>query len=72
MKRTAKLQSKAGEKKKKRGRKARPSYLEESLRDLEKMREFYMKENKKMDVKTRAKARNRISAFESRIKKRQY
>ena len=57
--------------KKKRGRKAADNYLANSKRELEKMRSEYDKEKASLHVKERAKRRNRISALESRIKKRE-
>jgi len=58
------------EPKKKRGRKAAVNYLSTAQTTLEEMRTKYEQEKKKLAVKERAKHRNRISALESRIKKR--
>ena len=56
--------------KKKRGRKAKESYLEEAEKELTSLKQKYLGEKVGMKVSERAKARNRISALESRIKKR--
>lgn len=58
--------------KKKRGRKAADNYLSNSKRELERLRFEYDKEKAGLHVKERAKRRNRISALESRIKKREH
>ena len=55
---------------KKRGRKAKESYLEEAEVELKKLKNDYAQKKISMPVSERAKARNRISALESRIKKR--
>ena len=57
--------------KKKRGRRAMEDYLASAQEDLKKMKEKYDREKKGLNVKERAKHRNRISALESRIKKRE-
>ena len=57
--------------KKKRGRKANDKYLECAEKELERLKGDYKSKKADMKVKDRAKARNRISALESRIKKRQ-
>ena len=57
--------------KKKRGRKAADNYLANSKKELLKMRAEYDQEKAGLHVKERAKRRNRISALESRIKKRE-
>ena len=46
-------------------------YLASAQEDLKKMKEKYDREKKGLNVKERAKHRNRISALESRIKKRE-
>ena len=57
--------------KKKRGRKAQDNYLAKANQELEDMKSAYEKIRKELSVKERAKQRNRISALESRIKKRE-
>jgi len=57
--------------KKKRGRKAADNYLSNSKKELDRLRLEYDKEKAGLHVKERAKRRNRISALESRIKKRE-
>ena len=56
--------------KKKRGRKAKDDYLELAEAELKNLKADYNGKKKDMAVKDRAKARNRISALESHIKKR--
>lgn len=56
----------------KRGRKAQDGYLETAEDQLKKLKVEYGKAKDGMGVKERAKHRNRISALESRIKKRKY
>ena len=46
-------------------------YLASAQEDLKKMKEKYDREKKGLNVKERAKHRNRISALESSIKKRE-
>ena len=80
--RAAKLQRKAGDAEdelkrtssagsNKRGRRAQSDYLERAKRDLKALKMKYDQEKDSLDVGERAKHRNRISALESRIKKRQ-
>ena len=79
--RAAKLQKKAGDAEdelkrtssagsNKRGRRAQSDYLERAKRDLKALKMKYDQEKDSLDVGERAKHRNRISALESRIKKR--
>ena len=56
---------------KKRGRRAKDDYLIEADKELQKLKLEYSQKKVGMVVAERAKARNRISALESRIKKRQ-
>ena len=56
--------------KKKRGRKTIADYVSIAQKELEKMRQAFDIEKKRMNPKERMKHRNRISALEYRIKAR--